>query len=284
MSTFNLSNTVLKVLLCFIAVSCNTHSKTQPSLAKTEPQKIQTPPQTKLETDYIKTIVRDTCTLGKNKDPSIQLVKSNDQKIAFSTIIFNDIPGEGPYRVEQRRLLQNDPNLFYQADDAQKTLNTIKELNVPFGILLPQNAYLPGERATWRIVSRDGKVLKEMTCCPNPRIMKNSSDQRIMEASLLSVNRPDTVYMLFFPPMKEQRKFIFTSGHKQSRGIIPPEKLETTTFAPGIDGSTGGIAKIEIQIQNESYVLELPWGTKLQATQSLEGLETSYLVDLKNSN
>jgi len=279
MVSLRLSNIIFAALLCFAVVSCNTRSKTELPPATMVLNEQETESQKSSEMNYIEAIVFHTCVQEQNQDPSIQLVRSNDQKTPFSTIIFHDIPGKPPYRLEARRILQDDPNLFYEATDAQKTLNAIGELKLPFGVLLLQNAYLPGERVTWRISSDDGKVLKEATCCPNPKVVKNSSGKRIIEASLLSINRPDTVYMLLFPPMKGQREYIFTCGTKQSRGIISSEKLETTTFAPGTDGSAGGIAKIEIRLDNESYELELPWGTEFKINPSIEGLDTSYLLN-----
>lgn len=266
------SNMISKFLLCFALVSCNTHLSSEPSSPKMAINEQKTKPQALSEMDYVKATIFHTCMEEQNQDPSIQLIKSRDQEKNFSTLIFHKIPGKPPYRLETRRILQDDPNLFYQAIDAQKTLNTIGEFNLPFGILLLEDAYLPGERVTWRISSEGGKVLKEATCCPNPRILKNSSGQRILEASLLSVNQPETVYMLLFPPTKGAKEYIFISGTKQSKGIIPPEKLETTSFAPGIEGSNGGIAKIEIRCDNESYELELPWGTKFTTTLSTENL------------
>lgn len=275
----SLVNIILKALLCYAVVSCNTHSQIEQPSATTELGEQKPKHPIVSEMDYIEAIVFHTCVQEQAQDPSIQLVRAQNQKRPFSTLIFHDILGEPPYRVETRRLLQEDPNLFHVATEAQKTFNTFEEFHLPFGVILPQDAYLPGERVTWRISSHDGKLLKEAICCPNPKVLKTAAGKRIVEASLLSINRPDTVYSLLFPSMQEEREYIFTSGTKQSRGVIPIGKLEATTFAPGIEGSSGGIAKIEIRLANESYELELPWGSKFEVNSSEEGLEPSYLFD-----
>jgi hypothetical protein len=291
MVSSNITNIFLKAALFLAAVSCST-TKTEPS---PEPVAVigttivpKRDPVAPIEKTYIDAIMNHTIIQDQALDPSIQLVKSTDLGKNFSTMIFNDIPGKPPYRLEERRMAQEDPSKFYTAVDAEKTLNTVRQLDMPFGILMLENAYLPGERITWRISSQDGTILKEAICCPNPLVIKHEDGRRrIIEASLLSIHHPETVYMLIFPPSDQDREYIFTSGTQESRGVIPAGKGEATTFAPGIPGLTGGIARIEIKVSSKSHILDLPWGSKFKTNPSMEGMETSYMLDgdtIKNVN
>lgn len=236
-------------------------------------------PKTPPKMDFLGSIIHHM--LVDDLDPSIQITTSEGVDNPFSVVVFNEIPGDPPYRVEMSRLLQSDPNLFFPAVEAQKTLNELRnnDLKMPFGVLLEFCQYLPGERVTLRVCSQDGKVLKQATCCPHPMILMNGSGESLMEAALISIDRPETVYMLLFPPTKTKREYIFTSGTKQSKGEIPPEKLDYTTFAPEIKGASGGISKIEIVSEGKSYEMHLPWGSALKVKSESEKLKTSYLLD-----
>ncbi len=203
--------------------------------------------------------------LGEEQDPSIEFIPAESSQNPFSLLVFNDIPEKPPYRVETRRLLQDNFEIYIPAEEAQAVLNNLNGVKVPFAVMMLPQEYLPGEIVSWRICSSNGKILKEATCCPQPKVLKNASGELILEAALLSVCHPDTVYMLLFPPAKENIEYIFTAGTKQSKGVIPAGQLTYTTFAPEIKDLSGGIGTIEIQLEGKSYKLDLAWGTKLMA-------------------
>jgi hypothetical protein len=231
------------------------------------------------EMEFLGPIIRHM--IGDEQDPSVQIALSDENEAPFSIVAFYDIPEEPPYRLETRRILQEDPNLYIAAEEQQKVLNEIRSngLKVPFGMLFQLSEYLPGERVTVRICSQDGRVLKQAICCPNPKILKNALGERIMEAAIVSINRPDTVYVLFFPHMNIRREYTLTSGNIQVKEVVPPGKLDCTTFAPEIEGMKGGVSKIEVRVGNESYEMELPWGLKLADKPETKELKSSYLLN-----
>lgn len=202
--------------------------------------------------------------LGKRQDPSIEFMSAEQLQQGFSALVFNEIPGSPPYCVKTRRLLQEDTEVYLPAIEPQGVLNGLDGTKVPFGVAMPTQEYLPGERVSWRICSSDGKILKEATCCPCPKIIRDASGKCLMEAALLAIDSPEnTVYMLLFPAMKEV-EYIFTSGNRPpSKGIIHAGKLRYTTFSPAIKDMLGGMSKIEIHCEGQSYQMELPWGNKL---------------------
>lgn len=211
---------------------------------------------------YLEEIVAHV--LGMEKDPSIEFMPAEQLQRAFSALVFNEIPGTPPYFVETRRLLQENTEIYLPATESQEVLNCLAETKVPFGVAMPTQEYLPGERVSWRICSSTGKILKEATCCPFPKIIRADSGECLMEAALLAIDSPDnTVYMLLFPSLKEV-EYIFTSGNRPlSKGIIPAGKLKCTTFSPAIKDISGGMSKIEILCEGHSYQIELPWGNQL---------------------
>jgi hypothetical protein len=210
-------------------------------------------------TEYVGPIIHNL--LGKKQDSSVSFIDAEYDSLA---VAFNEIPGGPPYRLETRRLVQEDPNQYLPALEQEMILNEIRSsgLETPFGILMLRQEHLPGERVTWRISSQNGEVLKEAICCPNPAIIKNSSGEKIMEVALIFLFKP-TTYVLVFPPRKENIDFVVTVGTKQSKGTIPAGDLKSAAFEPVLKGVHGGMSKIELHSNNESYHVELPWGTEI---------------------
>jgi hypothetical protein len=104
---------IFKSSLYFALVSCNTHSKIEKPPETIVLNEKKSEPQASSEMNYIQTIVSHTQMEEKNQDPSIQLIRSSEKNKNFSTLVFHDIPGKSPYRLEFRRIVQNDPNLFF---------------------------------------------------------------------------------------------------------------------------------------------------------------------------
>lgn len=243
--------------LLFVAAACNKPEKVESTCSNDVVSE-------KKSDEYLGLIIHNL--LGKKQDSSINFI---DPQNGSLVVVFNEIPGEPPYRIETRRLVQEDPNQYLPALEQEMILNEVRSngLETSFGILMPRQDYLPGERVTWRISAQNGEILKEAICCPNPVIVKNSSGDQIMEAALISVYKP-TTYALVFPPRKENVDFIFTVGMKQSRETIPAGDLKITTFEPVLEGAYGGVSKIELHSNGKSYHVELPWGNEVISTLS----------------
>ena len=241
--------------LLFVAVACDKREKVNSICSNDVVSE-------KKSDEYLGSIIHNL--LGKKQDSSINFIDPQNDSLV---VVFNEIPGRPPYHIETRRLVQEDPNQYLPALEQEMILNEIRRdgLETNFGILMPRKDYLPGERVTWRISAQNREILKEVICCPNPVIIKNSSGDQIMEAALISVYRP-TTYALLFPARKENVDFIFTVGMKQSRGMIPAGDLKITTFEPVCEGVHGGISKIELHSNGESYYVELPWGNEIVST------------------
>lgn len=213
--------------------------------------------------DYLKEVVYNYL---NGPDPTLDYLEQlQGDQYAGMLVVVHDLPGEPPYRLETRRLKQFDPNRYHTAHDQQFTLNMMRQdgLKTPVGLPMFAKDYLPGERVFWRISSPDGKVLKRIGCCPRPMILRNSDNKILMEAVLLSANRPTTVYELFFPPREKDFDLIFHCG-KSQKITIEAGGFDSTNFEPKIAGKTGGISTIEIISEGNSYRIDLPWGTELE--------------------
>lgn len=212
---------------------------------------------------YLKPIYRHLN--GEKQDPSISFTEIKDLQYGASLlVIFEKIPGKAPYRLDYKRLIQDDPNQYVQAIEQQAVLNgvTTESFTPNFGVLMPLKNYLPGERVTWRISSADGKVLKKFTCCPNPLVIKNLSGDLLLEAALISPQHP-TSYVLFFPPRTEDIEFIFTEGSEKTKGKILKGESRMIAFEPVHNSILGSISKIELISKNKHYCLELPYGEQI---------------------
>lgn len=243
--------------LLIVAAACNKSKKVESTCSNDVVLE-------KKSDEYLGPIIHNL--LGKKQDSSINFIDSQNGSLI---VVFNEIPGGPPYRIVTRRLVQKDPNQYLPALEQEMILNEVRSngLETSFGILMPRQDYLLGERVTWRISAQNGEILKEAICCPNPVIVKNSSGGQIMEAALISLYRP-TTYALVFPPRTENVDFIFTVGVKQSRGTIPAGDLKITTFEPVLEGVYGGVSKIELHSNGKSYHVELPWGNEVISTLS----------------
>jgi hypothetical protein len=292
--------------LFFIAVACNHYEQASPVVSQELPDKPldssqvldaanpadQNEASKKNLFAYVDPILDHLH--GKKIDPSIQFIfPEGDSAVCMATpkpgsqgrlmssieeenlnnsiiVLFNEIPGTPPFRLEEKRLAQRDPNEYWRAFEQESTLNQVRQdgLKTPFGILMPPEGYLPGERVSWRISSESGEVLKEAMCCPCPLMIKNSSGERLLEAALISVYGP-TTYALLFSPRKEPIEYVVTAGVKQVKNELPAGGSKMLVFVPKSEGEDGGLSVIELYSEGQAYRLELPWG---EAVLSILGL------------
>lgn len=182
---------------------------------------------------YIDSIMRNV--IEHENDPSIQItyIQKNDSPVASSSdsqeplscifLTFKDFPGNPPYSVHSRRLLQEDPNAFLPRPLEQTLCNAIysRNANIPFSIALFPHDFLPGERITWRLSGTDGTTFKEAIFCPRPMILKDKLGKIILEAALLSIHNSLCSYLLHFPAQDEVVEFISISGEETIKEILP---------------------------------------------------------------
>lgn len=190
---------------------------------------------------------------------------SSDEDLACISLIFRDLPGEPPYNLHCRRLLQEDPNAFLPRPLEQAFLNAIHSKNIPFSIVLVPQGFLPGERVTWRVSGTDGTASKEVTVCPRPMILKDKSGKTILEAALLSIYNPSLCYLIHLPAQDEVVEFISNSGEETLKQLLPLGESANVTLMPAIKGVDGGVSQIEVRFLKDrsSYKMQLPWGKAL---------------------
>ena len=143
-----------------------------------------------------------------------------------------------------------------------------------------KDTYLPGERVTWQICSSSGEVLKKVTCCPNPILVRNSSGEVIMEAGLLKLHAP-TTYVLMFPERKKKIDFVFSVGSTSSKGTCAVGALDLTTFTPQMCSLDAEVGRIELIQDGKFYKIELPFGKGFKKYIELGNKQIKELNELK---
>ena len=270
--------------LSLLCTACSTYDSSQgftsPALQSNSVLNNEIPANFEQEENlyaYIDSIMRDV--IEHKDDPSIQIthIQKIDSPVASSPysqeilscifLTFKDFPGNPPYSLDSRRLLQENPNAFLPQLLEQTLCNAIhsKNANIPFSIALSPHDFLPGERITWRLSGTGGAVFKEATFYPRPMILKDKSNKTILEAALLSIHNSICSYLIHFPAQDEVVEFISTSGEEIIKEIFPLNNSANMNYLPAVKGTEGGISQIEVRfLKNGSYYnMEFPWGTAL---------------------
>ena len=71
-------------------------------------------------------------------------------------IKFHDIPGNPPYSLQQKRLIQSDPDRFFSIPNpSSESILESKNRNSPVGLMVSARGYLPGEKVSIRLSAKD---------------------------------------------------------------------------------------------------------------------------------
>lgn len=178
-------------------------------------------------------------------------------------ILFHEIPGTPPYSFQQKRLLQQLPDRYYNIKGpTSENVIECKNRDTPTGMMVSARGYLPGEKITIRLSGKD--AYKEITFFPRPLFMKNEAGKILAKAALLCAKPGQTLYELNICGVDKQRKYKFLSysgGETLSHNLQGPIE---STIMPEVIGQVRGIAKIVLDFENGTrYSMKLPWGIEL---------------------
>lgn len=214
-------------------------------------------------------------------DPSIQFLPITpklasaleiEELLEFDTgfskwlLVFNEIPGEQPYELQEKRILQPNPNVFRHLEGVPQNDEIIdaKNRKKPITIIVSGRGYAPGEKVIWRLASKNSNIYKEITLYPRPIIIKDSLGKTIAKAFLSPNTLKPTTYNVDICgiPNKKQFELVSKSKHEKMRHTAKgPTKISIT---PDVIGKEGGVGELYINFEDQtSYKIELPWGTEL---------------------
>jgi len=182
-------------------------------------------------------------------------------------VTFNEIPGDPPYSLQGKRCVQSDPEGFAVVSGVPNSFELLeaKIFGNPVRIPICSVGYLPGEKVTWRLVSKDKDVFKEIVFYPRPIFIKKKSGEVLARACLQCCSLDNAMYEINVCGIGTEEKCLYTcySGD---------EMMEPTVFQgpvsmfnlPGVIGRDGGIGYMEFRLEDGSlYQIELPWGSEL---------------------
>ncbi len=181
-------------------------------------------------------------------------------------ILFNEIPGEPPYQLQEKRILQFKRDTFRPLKGVPESseIAQAKKLNEPIRIGFSSRGYLPGEKVVLRLSSKDKTIFKEITICPRPLVLKKASGEILAKAFLSSHSPELTMYTVDVLGVKkeEEYKIISCSGKEKLQKVVKgPISMGIT---PNVVGDKGGFGELKLCLEdNSSYKLRLPWGSRL---------------------
>lgn len=178
-------------------------------------------------------------------------------------VLFHDIPGNPPYLFEQKRLVQRIPNFYYPIPDpTSEVILESKNRNKPTAMVVSARGYLPGEKITIRLSSKD--AYREVTFCPRPLLLKKESGELLVQATLVCADPGHTLYNLDICGVGKHEKYKLISHSKNEILSHNVEGPVQCGISPEVVGEKKGIAKAILKFENgTSYSLELPWGYEL---------------------
>lgn len=124
--------------------------------------------------------------------------------------------------------------------------------------------FLPGERITASIRTKDGSIHEEVSFIPQPMRAESRDGKLSLEVELLF--SPITTYRIYVKGIEEGEEYTFES---RSGGEVIKEKRifkaeDTITSLPGVIGKRGGNGTVFITNKNGSEVsIKMPWGEEL---------------------
>lgn len=130
----------------------------------------------------------------------------------------------------------------------------------PYGSM----GFLPGERAEIVVNSSEGHVSQSITVVPNPILDVSTIDGASIRAELFGIN--PTGYLIYFKDFAPN-ELVMVECHSKDELITSPLHITDHTYftiSPGVLGSQGGVATLEITRNNlEKLSINLPWGDNL---------------------
>jgi hypothetical protein len=179
-------------------------------------------------------------------------------------ILFHDIPGNPPYSFQQKRLSQPLPDRYYscQAGLSSDAILESKNCNMPTCLMVSARGYLPGEKLTIRLSTKD--AFREITFYPRPLLLKKETGEFLAQATLLCMQPGSTLYELDICGIGKQEKFKLTSHSGKEIISYNWQGPTTCSITPEVIGQMTGSANVTIHFENGAqYNVELPWGCEL---------------------
>lgn len=134
-------------------------------------------------------------------------------------------------------------------------------------IAISGRGYLPGERATFRFRTADGRVSSEVAMYPQPIIARDKDGDVTLRAELVSIL--PTVYNIELPKMPDGEEYELKSI---SMGEVAKSKAKYNAhvlihYSPEVQGrAKGSSSRLEIKSKSGgTYVITVPWGTLLKS-------------------
>lgn len=186
-----------------------------------------------------------------------------DPGFAKWCVLFHDIPGSPPYALQQKRLLQSLPDLYYPCSGpSSENILASKNSNKATGLVVSARGYLPGEKVTIRLSAKD--AYREAVFYPRPLLLRRTSGEILVKGILTCAQPGFTHYDLDICGIGKEEKYTLVSYSGEeilSHNLQGPIMCGLT---PDVVGLLKGIAKMKLQFADGAcYIMELPWGDEL---------------------
>jgi len=191
----------------------------------------------------------------------------NSPEFSQWVISFNKIPGKAPHSIQEQRVFLQEYDTFKPLQDAPQVSQILKAqtLGEPVHMIVNACGYLLGEKVTWRLVSKNPILFKEIVFYPRPLVLKKSSGEVLAWGELVSHGLDETTYIVDLCGIgkKEQCELIARFGD----GTISSEVFQGNVamlISPNVEESQGGVGHLELRLgDGSSYTMKFPWGLEL---------------------
>lgn len=177
-------------------------------------------------------------------------------------ISFHEIPGHSPYSILMKR--GNGEFVPCSGREDAMSLAVSKIMKTPFFYLVSAKGFLPGEKVTFRLTSKDKDVFKEVSLYPRPLVLRKPSGELLFKATFASSLQDITMYNIEISGIDEKEKFDFLSLSGKEKMNHPLQGPVVMNYMPSVIGESGGVSQIFLNFKDgSSYKVELPWGMEL---------------------
>jgi hypothetical protein len=186
-----------------------------------------------------------------------------DPGFAKWCVLFDSIPENPPYEMQQKRIIQEAPDQYYTCTNSNsESIKRCKNAGKSTAMVISAKGYLPGEPVTIRLSGKDAH--KEVTFYPRPLVLKKENGELLARATLCDAHPKQNLYMLEIYGVGKQEKYQFTSHSGEEILTQSCEGPIFCTILPEVLGQTRGIANITLQFEEGAcYKMQLPWGLEL---------------------
>lgn len=172
-------------------------------------------------------------------------------------------PRERTLHLYIKRLVQEGEDWICKLELSIRKDGMLLNYDLPIGpyFYLSSRNFLPGERVHLRFETLEKDFIREVSFVPQPMVIKNTSNEKVMEAELKTLK--PCLYAIQLHKFDKGELVTFESQSGNEKNAIEGT-ASSTFYSPDIEGEEGGIGAFTVARKNgEKFSMRFPWGDRL---------------------